>query len=208
MADLLPTNFPIPAEPAISSYDFIDFAGGFGYKKLYFSILEKDVGAGAVRSAKLVSEVVESSQPFRTLERSTAGTTSEDFDITFLNPVTIEGTGIVRFLEWAVGGTLNLVSVTTTIKKVSASTTEIGSVTTDQVSLAQVHVKTAPITITKTVFAVGDILRVTVEIEVTGSGTGAGVSLDPSGRTSMTETTTGATVLPDSYILIPLRIQL
>ena len=195
MAEVLPINFPYPTENVIASYDFLDFASGFGYRKLYL--------ANATNATTpyffLTPQTIESDY----LSVSLSGTRADDFDITFSNKVEIQGDAYICSTMQTSGG--SSINVTFTLKKVTgAGTTTLASAVTGTLAASTVGVRTVLLdAIPLTSFAPGDILRISASSVVAGTGF---YFIDPSGRTSLTESGTAASVSGTTFILLPFKI--
>lgn len=209
MADLLPQNFPTPSEGAVASYDWVDFASGFGYRRLYLAqAINKIVqpGGAATQVQFLTTEAMESDGEVISF---TDDETAYNFDITFQNPCVIQGRVFFRTLQQS-NGVLGF-EVNFKLQKISgAVTTELGNVTSNNLSAAGLtYVRVCYLDAPKTSFAPNDKLRIVLQCTNAAGGACSGVVyIDPSGRATAIETNSGKTVSSESYTLIPFVVQL
>jgi len=222
MAEVLPINFPLPSESAVASYDYTDVAEGTGVT--IFNLV------GATGDNILTKETVYADKIEE--EIAITDTTSEyvkvfdvDYDLSAFNmPKTIEGTGLVNFSQYGSGSgdETSCWYFTIVVKKYDGSTeTTIGTVNSSTLSATGNHLTTnlelLPITLSKTHFAIGDILRVTVEgyIKYTGFLSGGpnklkiGIGQDPMNRDGKYLTpSSDDEMITASKIYIPFKLDL
>ena len=150
------------ASPAIASYDFVDILDGTG--TIIFQGFTTDAN----------DSILSQSQPFSTLiERSVTGTAgafavigTDNFDLTpFVLPQVIRGVAIVNISHHAIAtGSSRFVI------KIKKGSTELASVTTDSPGAGEVKQHCVTLTIPKTNFEVGDVLRLTIISQANGAG--------------------------------------
>lgn len=168
MGTRIPTNFRKSAE-AIASYSFTDIISGFGVLDL-FGITSEDQSAVDYHLVDSIN--VHSTQTGTS--RSSAGSTTMDFDTTTLNlPRRAKGTA---FLSVSMGtGSTDLMHIAAQIKKVSNSTeTNLTSLISGQTFAATGDSEMAfiPLPITETTIKKGDFIRLTVKLhQHTGTST-------------------------------------
>jgi hypothetical protein len=163
MAEIMPVNIPIPAEPVIVSYDFTDFAEGTGV--VVFEGFKDSAGnyglstSSNIPSAEIVTTATD------------PNTATIYFTLTPFNmPKKIKGTAIALFSAYATpaGGGAN---ITVTIQKSSGGTvTDLGNAVTGNISGGGAVVcAVLIIPLTETPFKRGDILRAKCDINPEGS---------------------------------------
>lgn len=199
MADNLPINFPVPAEPTIASYTYTDIADGSGMITFYgFHVNDNTGGAAQILSSSIVN-----SNLIGTTFTSAGSTTYNYNHAAFKAPRTV-GAGI-GFAQMSIYKASQQFDVTVAVKKVSGSTTTIGTstMTANQTS-STVKTFTIPIDITQTHFKIGDILRISVTFTRAGSLT-CNVGHDPLNRafTNIPDTSANPTQLK---FWIPFRL--
>ena len=150
------------ASPAIASYDFVDILDGTG--TIIFQGFTTDAGAF----------ILSQSQPFsRDIEVTRSGTAgdwvvfgTDNFDLSPFNiPQTIRGVAIVNISHHAIAtGSSRFVI------KIKKGSTELASVTTNSIGAGEVLNHCVSLTIPRTDFAVGDVLRLTIISQATGTG--------------------------------------
>jgi len=202
---MIPQPYPVTSE-AIASYDYLDFASGFGYRKLYLCGGSNATSGTGSAVYFLTPETLGADKDVNKL--TGAGTTN--FDIQFRNPVVIHGRALLKTIQQATGGTTSFY-VDWVLKKVAAdgTITTLGTIGTANITANTIQTKAAYIdAIPNTAFSPNDILRLAVTITVGGSGGSAYVYTDPSGRVVLTETGTGASIGSSSYIAIPFAVDL
>lgn len=168
MAEVMPINFPLPSENAVASYNYTDMAEGTG---ITIFNLVGTTGDNILTSQTVYADRIEE-------ESADTSTTSDyvkifdvDYDLSAFNmPKTIKGTGLLNFSQFGQGSGDETSSwyFTIVVKKYDGSTeTSIGTVNSSTLTATGVHttsnLELLPISLTQTHFAIGDILRVTVE---------------------------------------------
>ena len=173
---VVPIQFPVPTEAVIASFNYTDIAEGTG-KIIYFGHSSED--SSAVDYHLNTTKVFSSQE---TTKRTTAGTTTLDFDLPPLNlPLTAKGTCFFSTgISSASGATTKL---QVQVKKFDGSTeTNISSeITTPTAGGNTKEIVVILIPLTQTLIKIGEILRLTVKLVSTGSAN-AFVGHDPTNR--------------------------
>ena len=166
MAEILPINFPLPAENSIVSYDKSDFALGIGWVTCYgnFDGTNYNISSVPLPSTRLLA--------------GTAGNTNNDYnwDLYFNRNTSIEGplTVIIsidrqlnmtselhiKIIKVAVGGGTSTIVDTVTGETLAANGSNPNSVR---------HATTAQVP--KTLFKAGEKLRVWTRVGIVNAGT-------------------------------------
>lgn len=157
MADVLPQNFPVPSESAIASYNYTDIAEGTGITKFYCCTTKDSAGTGYIMTTNpLFSNDIEltTGSPFT-------------FDLQPFNmPKIIGGTGLINF---TFNNTVGTFTSTINIQKWDGTTaTTIGTVNSKTIGVAKEIICEA-VTITKTAFKIGEILRLRLNVTAGGA---------------------------------------
>lgn len=200
MADLLPNNFPIPNEPAVASYDFINFATGQGYVTLYL--------AGSIQDTSstigyfLTPQRIESDYNARRIIGNSAW--DVDFDILFLRPYIIQGDVIITSFQNGGGGAVDTPTWSVIKVAVGGAETVLATLEVSSTGAGTINLRTCVLTVAKTKIGVGEKLRINFASTLSGS---AYVGIDPIGRTTQTETSSGATIGETTKVQIPLRVE-
>jgi len=217
MADLLPTNFPIPSENVIASYNFLDIIQSVGYGQLYL---------GDTASNKIMSNIDWYS--YGGVTSILNNTIDIDFDIIINRPLTLNGKMIVfaQFgLELGPAAGAQAVATTWTAKLRKwdgSSETEIanGSATVSSVTNVTpgsifYKITSVDFTVTNSVFKAGDTLRLTFATTSPGDpNKGIHIIYDPKGRDVYVApligsgTAEGETRINQSIALIPIKLEL
>lgn len=170
MAKTLPINFDIPAEGAIASYDWFDFATGAGYKKFYC--------VGGYNSTEkqyiLTTEDMRSDAENQSSGDLGAGTTNYSFDVTWGRPITIAGAdAFMYFTQYTTVASTSYMTCTVYHVTVGGTETSIGSGISDTGgAVAPGHKKLFKFTLTKKSFGIGEKLRVKLSFTSNGSSNG------------------------------------
>ena len=203
---------PVPIQyrksPAnILSYNYEDVASGLGVSTFYLF----NTTNSTATTYHLTDQVIYSAD---IAQKITASTTSDtDYDLTTFNhPRTTEGTGIIQ-LSVGAQTTAGVTSfyVVLTLRKVS------GGVETDLVSVTSPTLTTAAnptssalnfcmeMTIPKTLFKIGDTLRLNVAGTTNAGGVGY-IGIDPKSRSKGIGHTVTMTIT-DSNIQVPFKLE-
>ena len=211
MTNILPTNIPIPVEAAIASYDYYDIAEGTGIKKFYGYVtkdsagLKYYLGIDAVYSSLIETVTAAAEYPGYNIQLDL------DFDLTPFNlPRIIKGTALINQAMHVFVGTKPSVNayIIYKVRKWDGTTeTEIASIQTETITGIAEKIFSIPITIPKTHFKKGEILRLSVQIYAAigdpGTGTGGGTVIghDPKNRdgTYLTPSTDDTITLLEFY---------
>ena len=206
----LTRNLP---EAKIASYDFIELTSGTGYIRFYLTILEdKRVLTTNVCYSK---DIVEKSVNMDTIVNTKQ--LDHNYDTNINMPMIIEGLGVVNIGIAQQSGTggpyVTRGTIIAKLRKYSGSTeTDIATNESEQyVNPAQstkYDMTAIDLTIPKTHFKIGDILRLTIELWGVGNTSASYVSYaaDPKGRTTDWDTT--GVVPSTATIDIPFKVEL
>lgn len=196
MARLLPTNFPLGAEP-IATYSFSELASGVGTIILYgFNTIDN-----AVTSYSMTSSSIYSNDKL-TIDQSGGAADTKRLDINcdlvFNKPITLFGTFLAQ-VTWLSGHdtSANLQGVSYIKIRLrkwdgSSETELFANTKSDTLTTASgvADSKTTPIEIdvsSRTIIGTGDTLRITVEVWSTAPGVGnttrCALLHDPANRT-------------------------
>ena len=201
---------------AIASYAYTDIANSTGYIVYYGYISETASG---------VTRHLGTTQEYSSSESVNDGICSElvdnvalDFDLTpFAKPQTLKGTAnLICCVGISSTGTSWSGAPIATIIKVSGGVpTTIGTGTMPNINVINTNkIFNIPITISETLFKVGDILRLSIVCDSTATAASAAIGTDPMNRddnsanawiTPSTDTPTSTTILK---LKIPYRIDL
>lgn len=207
MADLLPVNFPPPAEPAAALYDYLDVISGIGYRNLYAGY---STHSGGTQNFFLTPNSTVSSSwatsGLRTFSSASSTPTEKNFDITFNVPARIGGDCIINFTVTNLDGDGSVAF--TIYRVVGAAETSLGTVTSQSFAGVGHYRGCVKISLTDTSMKVSDILR--LEAILTGTGaSGSLLYIDPSSLLTKTETGgAGITINTDLIVKIPFIIRL
>lgn len=208
---VIPETFKRTGNRPTINYDFIEFASGFGIATLY---LGNTVDKKTISSSTFYSNSVwtQSSNMTTTAD---ALRLDHDYDIEIQKPMTIEGVAIVNAgIGVYRSGATNTGYFVFKLRKYSGSTeTEIAnntsSIHTNSGTVGYTYAYTCTdITVPRTHFAIGDILRLTVEVWGAGGANPSYVAYahDPANRTTGWD---GTGVVPSKLILnLPIRVEI
>lgn len=211
MADILPTNFPIPTESSISSYSYLDLLRNTGTLVLYGANV-KDDGSSTIVYFLTSNSNYGSYLAYSSKE--SAGTTNglfsadQSFDYEVQTPINIKGTGYAMIPMFITNGngnnyltmTLTLYHVTSGGTETSLATGTTGNSYAPSGSLSEQYQCVSMILLDlNKVFKKGEKIRFKIS-SVAGSGTGSPnyyIGHDPTGRGNS-----------GSWNVIPMQIQL
>lgn len=212
MAEVLPVNFPVPGASSIASYDFGDIISGTAYELMYLGHTYTDSANGyALNPNAFYSHLKEINTAIDPNTASYAKIEDLDFDIVCNLPRIIYGTLLVN-CHYAVrnttgGGTAGCYLIIKLRKYDGSTETDIASLTTIALETGVAETYDYLTAMQKTIstpqhFAIGDIIRVTVE--VWGKNTHAAdthhthFAIDPANRagTYITENTKFEVYIP------------
>lgn len=191
------------APPFGVNFDFNDIADGTGYEQYFLCREEDSTGKGEFL---INSSIVYSSEIVISIGED--ANLDLDFDLTaFKFSRTMEGDVFVQLwwsaIQSVAGPTWGTLNITAKLRKFDGTTeTEIGSVIAPGWTLSSTALKkdvwTMKIPVTKTKFAQGDILRLTLEITTNApNGVGAWtVGIDPANRASSPDNTFSNVLIP------------
>lgn len=202
----MPLNFAIPGEGAVASYDWKELQGDVGYIRYYLGASRK---TGPTSEYFLTNQQIASDNEVTTINTQNSGSPQDiDFDITFGNVGTISGTAIFNFITQTSAATSTL-DITINIYHVTAAgvETSIGQVILPQQTASKNYKRCAKATLTEKNFVIGDKLRINIVTANTGANI-AYIWIDPSGRQTLTETTTSATINSVFSADIPFKINI
>lgn len=182
--------------------DYTDYIAGAAYKRFYFLGVDDSVGKKYVLT-------IDSTIPADRDNYFIGGNgTDIDFDIEFKNPAAI--TSADATISYTVKSGANAFIVAWTIYHVTAGAVEtsLGTVTDTTTTATEEARRTVKLPLTAKKIGVGEKLRVNVVITASDSAGNTHMFIDPSGRATVTEASTGATINSQSYINIPFKIDL
>jgi hypothetical protein len=168
MAEVMPINFPLPSESATVTYDWSDFGEGTGIKMFY---LASTYGDNILTTNQIYANDVEYITGAKNMTADFVKNLDVDYDLSAFNsPRTVRGTAYINFTghTWSVGGNCYWKFTVKVRKWDGATETEIGSATTRTVDgnaegADAYDLFALSIPLTETHFAIGDVLRVTIE---------------------------------------------
>lgn len=168
MAEVMPINFPLPAENAVASYSYTDLAEGTGVTMFYLLATNGD---NILSQNQIYSDVIELNSGSHALTNTFVKNQDVDYDLTAFNaPRTVKGTAYMNFTYHIYKSGSQIVTAYWTIKVRKwdgVTETEIGNASTPEINSSvtgEAYDLTAlAIPLTQTHFAIGDVLRVTVE---------------------------------------------
>ena len=211
MADLVPINFPLPPESAITSFPYSDIESGTG-TVIYYGASEK---SGATTSYILTTKSVSSQDSATLVGSGASGSVEYNFDLTPLNvPKVVKGKG---FLNLTVQGNKNTNDGTINvavrvIKYDGSSETELMSSINQDVTIVSDTFASRtilfPLDLTQTVFKIGDILRLELIYSwsvVGGAFSALQLGTDPADRFTFETSSNTSSVLA---LYIPFRLTL
>jgi len=222
MADTLPLNFPIPSEGIIASYDYLDIADGIGYVK-YFAC--KDQAEYFLTRQTIPSDIIELTGAVDGNE--TPAKLTLNFDVEMKAPRTLKGRAYAAIPAIAQGGSTGAGLTHNVYYKVyfkhydGSTETTLGSGTSATKTITGSSGQTlnhdeylvVGADCTQTDFAIGDKIRITLEIYAWQSSATYGsyyVGIDPLGRTtvytSLTSGASSANKITSSYFLVPFKV--
>lgn len=188
MADLMPVNFPIPGEQAIASYDIQDILNGLGYEQFYLCAFTDS----SATTYAMIANTIYGDPKIISGTQDTTQTFTFDSSI-FNTPRTVKGTLYCDFslmVDHASGQNAGTGYVVVTLYHYDGSTeTSLGTAQTDTVSLGSsggAREKALKFALTEKTFAVGDRIRVKVQVNSSGGTSGTSVTrvgVDPRNRT-------------------------
>lgn len=198
----IPEKYPLITERSFATYDFLDIIEGTGIAKFngYSTNLS---GSGIAYNLEKTS--IGSSQTVTIV----GAATTFNFDTnTFNLPRIIEGRGTVRFSIWESTSVSGTGWFELTLKKISDSTTNIVTSFSPIFTFSAGTGRgfTIPLTIPRTYFKIGDKLRLTVDLKMTGSGNSVEIGHDPLGRAG---TNLPIASQPSTFdVLIPFKVNI
>ncbi len=185
--------------PVIATYNYSEILEGIGFQTFYLANVELTGGKDYV----LVSNPIYSSDVYEDCAVGASGTNDFDFDLTAFNyPKTINGTAILNATcKTGNGNAGNSVYIIVKIIHYDGATeTTLVTATSDTLTGDGVYkVFSMPLVIPKKHFKKGDILRLNIDVVVSGTNPGI-LACDPKDRTLETAPTTA------SFINIPFEL--
>lgn len=197
MADILPQNFPIPSESAISSYSYSDISEGTGTVRYIVTRIQTDNSAANDDYILTTQSGVVSSEVAGEPKTVLAASKEFNFDVTFNTPKIVNG-NIYGMIPFEVGATATTPSIRILKWNGSTETELVASTTFQATGTAGNYVVPFILPISNKKFKSGETLR--VEMIVT-SNTDAYLQHDPSG--SISGSPTGGIL----SFFIPFKIQ-
>lgn len=190
----------------VASYDFNDIIDGTGTQKFY--AIQQDDSTGI--TYKLAGNTI---VPYQIEENYVPGTTTLSINLSSFNtPRTIKGTASISFGTALISTGAANFYCTCTLQKISASgtTTQVGTVQTQTVSNNNATTRTrmsCNISCTETPCGIGDNLRLSFAIVLTGGGSDrVWIGWDPGARAGTNLNTSAVPTNFDLYV--PFRIDL
>ena len=185
------------ASQAVVSYPFTDIENGTGTNIYYAGSTIDSAGTTYILTTQTSIGAGDNNNK-AVLQGNEA---SHDFDLTpFTVPKTVTGTATISCTNY--NASLSS-SCTFRLKKWdgSSETNVSGVITSETNSVTKEILISMPLT--KTVFAAGDILRLTIDFN--GSNTGQGIGIDPSGQSTNTG---GSLALQPFKITVPFKLDI
>lgn len=195
-------------EPVIKSYDYIDFAAGAGYKRYYPCASQ---ASGAINYFLAAQEVYGNPTSTTLASGVTPAADEYNFDLTFNATTTIQGKANVNAAIYVSAGS-NMYIIATLYKVVSGVETQIGTTTTATRTPGGsplYYMENILISLTKTSFSPGDILRLSlIYYRYRGSGSSNDFNYyDPIGKRTATDWESG-TIELTTTLDIPFKIDI
>ena len=164
---VMPTIFTDRANSISASYDWFDFAANAGYKLLYATGMENS----AAETFVLTPEAIMSDAHNTGTTDLGAGTHEFNFDITFNSPVTVAAADafVCCYLSSTGAGVNTSVRMTVFHVSTGAVETSLGTETSRIVNNAAYSPVSFNFALTKKAFAIGEKLRLCVELIVTAN---------------------------------------
>ena len=187
MADVLPIAFPIPSEPALINYNYIDISEGTGIITFYpfLALNANGMTTDTAMMSNVYSVVLASSSNY-----PAALVDTKNFYLRFNLPHVVKGTAFLNFNLGAssTGGNQAFVYVIATLYKYDSITTATTQLATNTciaiggVTLTYAVPQLMDFAIAETNFKKGDMLRLEMKLYVgTSAGTSyGGYGIDPS----------------------------
>lgn len=173
------------ASPFVASYSYTDIAEGTGMQKLY---LFTSIITGPTSDEHLTGNIFYSADIFKGVAAGDASELDLDFDLTQFNiPKTIEGTGILNIpytmeSDGATNGTAYMIFQ---LKKNDVIIVTVQTPTAvdngDSAASGKSAIWCLPLIIPQTIFAKGDVLRLTITSVRTGNPSFY-IGIDPKNR--------------------------
>lgn len=191
MAENLPLTFPIPSGGSIASYNYVDIAEGTGISIFYATGCADSTGTKYILTRENLNGEI--TQVYQSLAQSDPVKVNDlDFDLSAFNtPKIIKGTGYISIPTLTVdssGNTVDYYFIVKIRKVISGAESDIVTVTSATITtpvLGSDRMMLIPVTIPKTYFKRGEVLRVTIEYWAGGNGIGptaGGFAFDPAGN--------------------------
>lgn len=218
MADNLPISFPIPTENTTTSLSFSEFATNTGIVNLY-PVAAK--GGNFLSSVASSGHAGNEDSPITNIATNgnikTAGSDADvDFDTTFNSPLTLKGKALINFtavMRRISGGSASIASTytATLIHYDGSSETILGSASSFTITETLNNGESAfqeaslAITIPKTDFKIGDILRLSLKATNNNSNWDSWILIDGLNRSITLGNFTS--VFSDCTVRIPIKYQ-
>ena len=198
----LPVGFRSGGGGINPSYDWYDYQAGVGFKKFY-------LGAGytgvAGESSYYITPQTNATRYTPYLLQSGAGNVEYNFDIQFAHYETVEGTALLEWTQNYQNGTTGNIAIVIYHVNLAAAETQIGALTVTGIT-NKVYRMSGDAALTTKTFIPGEKLRISVTLTNTGIN-GLYLYIDPSSRTTVTESDTAASIRTDFAIHVPFRIE-
>lgn len=202
----------------IASYDWIDLTTGLGYRKYYACASNLSAGYSYFLTQRSDYDADPNKQGVSSFNNANYEKKYDlDFDIEFNVPAVIANAyatlNMMYYLWASAGETAYGYVVVSIIHYDGSSETNIGTATSavdSVVGLATSYFRLCfNFALTQKKFAIGDILRLTVEVwaKVTGASGQCGIYHDPGSRVTQTEAS-GGTAGTDLVVDIPFKIDI
>lgn len=194
----------------IATYDWFDLASQTGYKRYYATSSEMSGSTASFLSTKTLdgvppnfNDVLSGSTTYMLLH-------DWDFDLTFNNPATINGAGLIAVTHQVAAGSCYSQVVFNLYKVVDGAETLIATATTPIREAIEYYRECVKMAISKTAFKFNEVLRLNVQHygnkDTAGNSTSY-IYFDPTSRATVTDQYDG-TSGTDLYIDIPFKIDL
>lgn len=180
----------------VPSFDYLDFASGRGYRNFY-------AAAGTISGSTvymLTNQTINASFGVRSYSNA-----SNNFDLLFNNSSIVDGDVLITYTLTGDGTADGRPKFTFTKVAASGTTTALNSVIGGQFSVAGGGTKrfSLKVDIPRTNFAIGDILRVAIDVNTHRVAGTITIYVDPSSLQSISEHTSGLTVATNCIIGVP-----
>lgn len=192
--------------PELASYDWVDITSGTGYRRYYACAGRNNVGTIL---KFLTPRLLDAEFTYHVAAAGAPGTVFDlDFDIEFKRPAYVEGDCFINAtVTHAAAGPSTWLEIF--VYHYDGSTeTQLGTFVTPGRAVNGEYRECMKFALTGHHFAIGDILRLTVQVETDGITTTSGVYHDPNSRVTVTDQPTATAVNTDLILDCPFRIDI